>query len=271
MNFIKTFFYKAFFIVIAFAPQLHAHYSYRQASIEDFGAIQALFATATADDYNRVVILPEPFRSENIQANLTAGKLFVAIDTTTNNIVSILKMHIVHEEDLFNLLLNELRCSRPNRLKLESGIFSSNQTYQPTNTDFTATPNTLYLYLGGEFTRPDYRERGLNRTLEQQAYITLMPTTAHLCATNTIHRVNLLYGLVDGNNVRTLSIIAQFMPFATSLRAQLGLIEQPVLISFFAYKAYKPTFILNATGGLDVLPDQFCVPGRGCVLSFNLV
>lgn len=158
-----------------------ARYIYRRAAPADLLDIQKLLRQATEEDRHRLLLLPEPFRTEALSAAIEKGRIFIAIDPDKpvtrqhTKVVSMLKVFVMGragidedsdsesddeelteaqdeaEKEKIDILQNELRATgRPGRPKIQpstAGIYTYPYTFtfQPDREPiFAAAPRIRY-------------------------------------------------------------------------------------------------------------------------------
>ena len=242
---------------------------YRQATYDDVPGIIELQDTQSIDDAQRVLFFPEPYKSNFLRNAISKGRMYVAVDDTNNIVVAQLKLFIVDAlEEQQDILCNELCCTSDGRQLLEGYYAYGNGVFEPCERQYINNPrNTLFLYLGSEFTRQAYRGQSINTRLEKYAFGSIIAAACDNVQTNGFSNLALLFGLVDENTSRAVSIFRQFLPFAQFVSREFE-IASAHSIAFFAYRAYKPTFELSPAGELVKLPGG--QPGRGCIFLYQL-
>jgi hypothetical protein len=272
---VKKYFLILLHVLSLFVLNIQADVIYRYAQEEDIDRILALINTASSDDFDRLVILPSPYREKYLKKAIGKRRVFIAQDEVSQNILAMLKLFVITDYDeALDIIQNELRGTGPGALLLTCQDVSPEYAF----TDHVPEYNFLFskelfsaqqdcfVYLGGELTRPDMRGHGYNTQLQAYAMAHIAEEIRALYGDDLV-RVTLVYGLVVQNLDRTSHIVKRFSSFARQLTG-LYHAREPQSFSFLAYRAIKPTFELGSDGSLVKLPGG--TPGFGCFLSYEL-
>lgn len=278
--------------------------TYRLATADDLAKIQMLYRNLSEDDKHKLVVYPEPYRSEILAEAIEKKRIFIAIDPNRRtrqsiNIISILKAYVVDDRDeLLQILQTELRCVSSRAHKASNALkgfqrivfediyqFDEKLDLNPILTETTAiqyqySKKQTYIYFGSAYTCPDSRGKYISTKLEKFALETLKSDVLKDIRTNKSERLFYIYGIVAAN-VESKSRISVFSQFALNIKAALKIPaetdddDNPVaVLRFFMYDSIKPTFevrqVSRRTTRLEKLPDDEANVGYGCLIDCPL-
>lgn len=187
----------------------------RRATLQDVTEILNIQRQFDNDDKNKLLIYPDEKKRDNIVSTINKNKLFVSIDTRTNNIVNIIKLFVIETRNEFNEILEELgfRSNGTNKTPAEFfNDFNYNVNIEDIRNvrkietsllqdieidNFLNFPrNCVYIYYGGAYTLREYRNQGINFHLIKYALNTVISEQA---GSHHNPYMSLLYGQVDAN------------------------------------------------------------------------
>lgn len=205
-----------------------AKLNYRKATLSDLDEINALFKNASAEDEEKLLILPEPFRTHALRDAIGKGRFFVALHL--NTIVSVVKLFVMGtvpdddaddseikkeaEREESRILEDELRCRpgcRQYRIKMfDAGIYTCpyslflRQIAEPkfksnSRLRFLSKPEQTYVYFGSAFTRFEYRENYINTFLERFGLDQIKYDILKDIVTRHSEQLFYVYGTIAGN------------------------------------------------------------------------
>lgn len=241
--------------------------SCKLATTEDAPDILDLFAHyASHDAAESVVIVPKIHRVGYIQSAINDRRLAIARAATV--LVGIKKIYVVPDDHVQEVLGNELNV-RPDNL-LVAGAFGIDNQFRASAalSDVNLCPDDVYVYTGTDYTRPDFRGKGVNSQLYTYAFACLKESILNHFKNRQSRNIHLLYGLVkkngphNGVDGRTESILKSFRQFVQSLP-----IKQNKPIQFQSYQAQMPIFNPEAQE-LDLSAITHFIDGSGCILSY---
>lgn len=244
---------------------------FRQATVADLSGILALLATRDEQALRRLQWVPEPYQTKYLYDDLQKGRIFVAVNEEDGMIIAQRKVFIVEDlDELSALMVKDLRCAHEQRVLLMHGFFDQNyEFFQQASRHFEPHDRIMYFYVGSAFTHPLHRKKNINEQLNVYAYESLRTVVVLNLTRYRYTSLALLYTLVHENRWRTPLLARHFFSFAQSVSTNMQMISNSKL-HFYTYKRIKPEFEVNPDGQLVQLPDDRCVPGRGCVLLYKL-
>lgn len=254
----------------------HDAITYSLAQANNTQQITTLVNTKAIADSTKIVILPEKFRQSAIERDIVNKRLFIAQDNQTNNVVGLKKCFRLTDLNEYNdIANNEIRCSGEQSILVDAHDITSINKKPLNHPDVMrfSFEKSAIIYLGGDFTSPDYRNKGINSHLTRNALNTIEKSIHSFINTNNITALILFYGLTKANSGETLdgidrtpSILRAFISFAQKTTQEHDLKK----IHHYRYKAFMPTFDPNDTE-CKPLPDTQSIEGYGNVIvySFN--
>ncbi len=259
-------------------------FTYARACDADVDQLHRLIDEARATQANeRLVFLPTMFQRATLKNQIAQGRLFVAKDGD-NTVIGFKKLFVItDQQEQHEILTGEIRSHGSNAKQLYSGFY--NPTFELRETEHTPdySENTTYVYNGGDFTHPDFRQKGVNRALMQKALELVRKDTVDKVQIKKSTHLALVYGLVNqtaginergeekpgSETDRTSSIVKCFAPFAREVHQEVYGSSESQSIGYYRYKAFKPSFDSDSQKCVPK-PDQFSVEARGCVLLYPL-
>lgn len=283
------------FFIIAFFSQLQASAPLSiecvRAVPEDIDNLMELYAGFTADDYHKVLVFPPELHRQKVEAAIAAGRFFVAKDPAKegNNIVAFLKLYLVKEaEEKIAIAGEELSaCATPaattfvpELLVAESYDFTQaladNYAIRPVKKtavpEYSFSSEDVYVYYGGAYTLKEYRNHGVNTTLENAALALLYDEVFEAVFNSSGHHLYYMYGVVEAN-FGGFARLRAFSKFTRSLLKDLYSDrhikdDTELELSFNAFRAYKPTF--EMCGGDLVVSKPEAGKGYGCFVGCKI-
>ena len=250
----------------------------RVSTEEDAQGILNLINTHAIKDNDKIVVLPESFRLENVRKGIAAKRYFVAYDTSAKKIVAYKKLFLLQEEqERKNVLEEELRLQGGKSTFVDGACFLCNegpclQSLSIVPTSIPTPKQCVYIYTGGDFTHPDYRNRGVNSALTDYALNTVQSAVREQLLKNQVHQLALVYGLTHLNDYELyLRGGASRTPHIANALARFIMLLQPtkktntIPIVHQRFKSCMPTFDLHASECVP-LPDDKAVAGYGNIL-----
>lgn len=258
---------------------------FRQATQEDVPGIVKMYEDATEDDRTRIVILPKAFRQNAIKSTIQHGKLYVAQDKETGEIVGLKKLFTISDRGEYReITRDEIRCKGSESTLVDAGTLTVNNEGIKKEPTSSALPfsfkNSMVIYNGGDFTPEQHRSRGINSGLTQLAFGKMLERfgAQHHGAAQSPDPQNvvLLYGLTQANAEetadgidRTPSIARSFLQFTKAAHSALHPgTTAPATLHHARYRAFMPTFDPDAKE-CKPLPDDQSVAGYGNVLIYQ--
>ncbi|MBU4269422.1 hypothetical protein KJ644_04065 [Candidatus Dependentiae bacterium] len=256
-------------LLLLFFCKVNPAVIYRLANEQDAENILNIYDNFSKEDKNKLLVFPKrEIQKKVILKNIENKFLFVVIDTDTQEIIAFLKLCILGENEILEILKNELCFS------LESNIVSVNIFKDKLNKyDFknylyadqkinnilkNSSKDCLYIYHGAAYTCPEYRGRGHSTNLLKFAFEDIKNN--FLFKTTIV----LLYGQVIANlnNSYMISVFADCVS---------NYFESKIVnILHLQSIAYKPEF--DEDGALKLYKDELH-EGRGnmviCFLGDN--
>jgi hypothetical protein len=250
---------------------------YKRATNEDVESIVDLMNTHAYKDSDKIVIVPEQFRTGYVQSAVDAGRLFVA--THDQKIIGYKKLFCVTDtHELNDILSNELRCKGSAPVACGKSVvddLSCRSISSDAITQLLSSPVT-YIYNGADYSHPQYRGRGVNSQLTAYALNAVSQAVIEHINDHKSTHLAIAYGLTRSNagqesnllDGRTHGIIKQFIPHA-SLVADAVNVVLPKSILLSRHHAFKPSFDPKDTE-CKPLPDDQAIPGYGCLMACAL-
>lgn len=252
-----------------------ASFAYSRAQLSDAAALDELMKTEGVFDGDKIVILPHKFRKPSIEGAIVKGRLFVA--THQDMIVGSKKLFVVEDPtELEALLTQEIRCKEGTLVDSCAFIRKDQDFYEEQKSLLSSSSipqeKALYIYDGADFTKADYRGKGINHHLTTYAFESSKNQIAQLIDAHKPQYLILVYGLTHLNDYddegkgksRTPHILSSFALFVYSLTG-----SYPEVIEHARYKSFMPTFDLDAE---ECVPkgDSESISGYGNVLVIKL-
>ncbi|MCL5875642.1 MAG: hypothetical protein M1114_04170 [Candidatus Dependentiae bacterium] len=250
-----------------------SEYTYHQATIDDLSSLLNLINTQAIHDAEKIVIVPEKFRSFCLQSAIDKGRMFVA-KNHDGEIVGYKKLFLITDKDEQNdILANEIRCMGEDTRCTFAGEVSTNGQVIQTDMPLFDVTQTTYLYTGGDFTVAPHRGKGINSALTNASLTYIYDDVKEHMKQNKSKYLALLYGITQANagktpganGDRTPSIAQSFRSFAQEVVPT----SQPISITHHRYQAFKPSFDPSSQE-LRPLPDNKSIEGFGCLLTYSL-
>lgn len=274
--------------------------TYRLATEDDLPGIQRLYRELNDDDESKLVVYPEPFRSQKLVEAIEQERIFIAVDPKKRtrqsiNVVSILKAFIVEdEEERQQILSEELRCISSKTHQAIPSIkglqrIPFNYIYQfdekPVLTEdpkirYQYGEKQTYIYFGSAYTCPDSRGKGISTELEKYALDSLKKEALADIRARRSNRLFYIYGIVAANveskgRIRVFSEFIQYIKAALRIPAEIDDDDNAIVVfRFFMFHSIKPTFEVKYTSRrterLVKLPDNDENAGFGCLIDCPL-
>jgi hypothetical protein len=241
-------------------------------------------------------------------ASLEKRRVFVARLPSSRQIVAFLKLFVIEDQDeLRDILKNELRALQPSTSRDASSVivggeiltecapcdaasceldtafvydFSRKPDY---SSDlpvpiFKYKPESTYVYYGGAYTLletcrkgKDYRGLGINFKLEQKALEIISIDIQRNAFINSSKEIFYVYGVVQANATTTARLRAASIMIRVLLTDLKIKIVEPIRLSSFAFRAFKPSFYQEAPGQpLKIFPDQLLNSGFGTLIGYRI-
>ena len=249
-----------------------------------------------------------PYQRKSLLASLAKGRVFVARLPGSGKIVAFLKLFVIDDKfELRDILKNELRALRP----AVSGEDSSESIGGEVLTecvpcaaascdldpafifDFSRKPDYLndiptplfkhkrentYVYYGAAYTllekgvkAKDYRGLGINFKLEQKALEIRSIDIQRNVFLNGSKEIFYVYGVVEVNASTTARLRAASIMIRVLLTNLKIKIIEPIRLSSFAFRTFKPSFYQGAVGEpLRLLPDEALNAGFGTLIGYRI-
>lgn len=252
---------------------------FRQATSDDVLGIVELINTHGAKDNDKIVVLPEKFRAGAIQGAVSKGRFFVAVSTDqelkSSHVIGFKKLFCITDKDeLDDVLNNELRCVDQDPAASGIVLIENNTIHVPKQSNDiqeVLSSKATYIYNGGDFTHPYYRNKQINASLTAYALSVIKAKVVDDIAAHKSSNIVMGYGLTKSNagqnllDGRTSSIVKQFVPFVQEVAQSTGS-RPPSEIILSRYPAFMPTFDLNAVE-CKPLADEQSIAGYGYLLA----
>lgn len=181
---------------------------YRKATKQDLTPILDMYAIAASneEDTKKIVIFPEPHRGTIINASLDKGRIFIATTLDSlgeEKVIGLKKAFIVPESgpERKGILQDELHLFDP----LVDGFLKSSHRSCFTDADMSEDGNATFLYVGGDYTLPDFRGQKHNYNLSLETLQDEMISSI----LKTKEKFYVVFGVVDANVERSISILHQ--------------------------------------------------------------
>lgn len=235
------------------------------------------------NDKDKIVIVPKDFRYTAVNNAIQNKQLYIACNNT--KIIAFKKLFIINNKsDYKDITKNEIRCHGKNtypidthKIRIYNNIFNASP-----NTEYDTIPsfkynNSLVIYFGGDYTDPEYRNKGINGRLTYESFEQIKNTVINLIQQKNLWYIVLLYGLTkfnsgeDTNGIdRTPSISKAFITFAQTIQKFFfpSDASNPIL-HHLRYQAFMPTFDPESKQCVP-LSDGKSIPGYGNILVFTL-
>ncbi len=250
---------------------------YRKAVSEDAPYITKLINEKAHRDKTKIVILPRKFREQSVMSAVEKQKLYVA-ESFKDDIIAFKKLFVITDPAEYHAITHdEIRCEGPTSNPLYYNIlFTSSKSVDLTQkvSSFFSLKDSIVIYLGDNYTHPDYRNRGIDSELTRVAF-NLIKKDVYSQFDRKVDpaRLVLLYHLTQenagqaGNTSidRTPSISLAFMKFIEEITTQFCYKNNHVL-HHICYYSSMPTFYPESE---ECIPE-YAVPGYGNVLIFPL-
>lgn len=232
---------------------------FRQATCGDIDEICGLYEKFTNDDYQKLVVFPPQIRREKIAETITHNKLFVAYDD--NNIVGFVKLfpiENVHENQNIlseELSLNQIPLFNGSGILTEKVIgeysqqleFSEPHISEAERSSLIAgAADCLYIYYGGAYTIPEYRNSCINSQLIHFALANIVQSQY---LQKRFSHIAMIYGQVEANQHKQ----GMIRIFAHEIMQFYSL--ENVQIFYLVCIARKPNF------DFDILTEKIVIKG----------
>lgn len=222
------------------------------------------------DSQDRIVVVPEKFRSSVVENLIHGRKLFLA--RVAGVLVGLKKLYVEHDyARVHEMMTAELRVNYDN-LQAE-GILDASCQFNRGIIDsikYSYQPDDIYVYTGLDYTKPEYRACNINGRLYEYAFAAIKNEI--LEKAKNASRIHLMYGLVEqngqchGTQGRTPAIVKAFRAFLQKSGIQFPPASD---IIFRSYKSYMPQFDPKSEE-LIPLPDSSSIKGSGCLLTYRI-
>lgn len=247
MNFIKLNIILA--LIFSFNNTFIYCYKYRLANTSDIPQLLNILDIISQDpeDNKKVLVLPIKFRRQSLDNAINKHKIFVAADES-NNIISMKKLFVIKEAiELKSTLYEELKATDEYNL------------------------NDTFIYNGGEYTLPAFRQRGIMYELTKYAYNSIKSEVLAHVQLNNSKKLILLAGFLKENLYRLKVLIDQFKAFIVNIENKSNDLESKIELNLELqqYIAFKPSFDASSEE-LTLLPEDPSLEGLGNIISFNL-
>jgi len=251
-----------------FTP-MYADIQFRLANYFDVNQIQTLYDDFSEDDKNKLLVFPAKMQKKIIAKNIKNKRIFVAVDENTKNIISFLKLHIIDQDEIDEILDEELclglaspliedccyefstnilnnfklplrrilmtrRISKYLLSKTEKELIRSGKLF-----------SCLYLYHGSAYTLPLYRGKGISTNLLAYAFNTIREYFFDK------KHIILLYGQVN-DNIHNVAMIRVFASCISNVFPNQTI--NGIKLQHLCCRAYKPDFDNNGT--LKIFKDE---------------
>jgi hypothetical protein len=198
--------------------------TYQQATENHITSIVNLINNHAANENDKIVILPKALREQNITDNIADKKLYCAVATNTQEVIAFKKFFIINNQEDYKKIL--IYCTG------EKSIFNKATSFDPRNKKDDlyfnidipwSFENSIVIYNGSDYTRPDYRGKKINSFLMEHAFNSIIENVQKIILNKKINYVVLLYGLThfnageDGGIDRTPSIVGALRKFINKI------------------------------------------------------
>jgi len=185
---------------------------FRTAGFYDLGEISDLYSNFTPDDYDKLVVYPPEVRLANIEDMVGQGKLFVAIES--GKIIGFAKLFVIKDlQKVKTYLLDELSLGVKPCLNGSCIVTPEVISDYKHRLDFCGSAlsdevrsallggscECLYLYYGGAYTIPTYRDKSINTQLVDFAMSSIFTEYKE---SNQFNYVALVYGQIQSNQYK---------------------------------------------------------------------
>lgn len=264
------------FFSCAHACQIPDFIEYRKAIMQDAAGIVELINTYGVHDNNKIVILPLKFRLPAVQKNIEAGRYYIARDIAHNKIVAFKKLYLLDDpQELHEVATQELRYAGPDSVLVDSSILTYEADRiekEKSQVQVNLATRTLLMYTGGDFTAPEYRNKGINTKLTECAFadpdikkeigIRLKNSSMIACVYGLTHFND--YAADGSGTSRTIGIARLFGHCIATVMN----IHTRIIVYHKRFKSFMPTFDFSSAECAP-LPDEQAVPGYGNVLYYQ--
>ncbi len=248
---------------------------FRLGSDADSECLLKIINEEAVDDSNNIVIVPEKFRRNKVKQELQEQRLFVAVESNSGEIIGFKKLFVINNaKEQRDILQHEIRClgnPSESHATISLGGLTVN-VEKPV--EYADLSNDICVYNGADFTRKEYRGKGVNKNLTDFAWIIATQEIGEKISRSNPQNLIMVYGLVRDNSGtelcggRTKSIVSSFVLFVKQNYATQDYASNVVNIS--RYSAYKPTFDPKSEV-LQPLGDDQSIAGFGYVLLYSLI
>ena len=259
--------------VYAASVMMASEYSYDIATTKDIPSLLSLINTQAILDADKIVIVPEKFRSMCLQSAIEKKRMFVAKDHQ-GNIIGYKKLFVITDPtEQQDILINEIRCMGGDTRCTLSGEIDNNGSIAEGAAALSDSTQTTYVYTGGDFTIATHRGQGINSALTDASLNHIQDQIKTHIKENKSKSLALLYGITRANagerpgayGDRTPSIAQSFRSFVQDAFNS----TKAITFAHHRYQAFKPSFD-PASQELRPLPDNKSIEGFGCLLTYDL-
>lgn len=258
---------------------------YRLAKLSDVDVLFEMQDTFTQDDRQRLLVFPKQVRGVILEKSITKKRIYVAVDQQSDKIVGFVKLFLIDDQDeLAEILNDELRLGKgapvvdcayhidaSNVLDFGSKLVVQDSVLLHDEYPVVCSGGNyscVYLYYGGAYTIPTYREQGINTKLTMFAFEQLKSDCTRILDLNRVTYLALGYGQVEANTNQK-GIIRLFADFVNNLHNTDFASE--ICVHHVAYRAYKPVLVFDKDkNDLVVLPDVEENKGQGNLAVIKL-
>lgn len=248
------------------------------------------------------------YQRKFLLASLAKGRVFVARLPGSGKIIAFLKLFVIDNKyELRDILKNELRALRPATSEDASSITIGDEVLTECDPcdaascdldpsfvfDFSRKPDYIndipapvfkhkrentYVYYGSAYTLlekgakgKDYRGLGINFKLEQKALEIISLDIQRQCFSFGSKEIFYVYGVVEANSSTTARLRAASIMIRVLLTNLKIKIIEPIRLSSFAFRTFKPSFYQDDLGEpLKLLADDPLNAGFGTLIGYRI-
>lgn len=267
-----NFIFIGIFFIANFLSAMEDSYQFQRATVEDVKDILELIKKKVILDDDKIVIVPEKFREMNLISTIEKQRLFLA--KHKGKIIGLQKLYIIDsQKELDETLKLEIRCH--DQEPCAAGVLFCGEGMQYCNIENIRTHyenNDTYIYRGGAFTDPDYRNQRINTQLSDFAFNEIANAVTEHCRAYQSKNLILLYGLVAKNagdshdllGGRSRSNVAQFIRFIKQRYLQIQELQ------LYRYPARMPQFDPKSEVCVSKQEEDQKLSDFGCVVRYCL-